>query len=144
MPNNLKALLYNGLRMLVYGFHGAGFLVWVGQTTFSRPAFEAPTVSAGVLYNVFVVAGPRLQVPEGKVAIPAQWHQIGGVQFSFRCNVHWYQVMGFELPIRTAREAVGALQGSVAKSTPPRGPGRPEYHPHGAGKQAVNHAGPAR
>ena len=144
MPNNLKALLYNGLRMLVYGFHGVGFLVWVGQTTFSRPAFKAPAVVARVFYNVFVVASPVFKMPEGEVAIPAQWYQIGGVQFSFRCNVHRYQVVGFKVPIRAARQAVGALKGSVAKSTPPRRPGRPEYHSHGAGEQAVNHAAPAR
>lgn len=144
MPNNLKSLLCNGLRMLVYGFHGVGFLVWVGQTTFSRPAFEAPAVVAGVLYNVFVVAGPVFEVPKGEVAIPAKWYQIGRVQFSLRRHVHRYQVMSFKLPIRAACEAVGALQGSIAKSTPPRGPGRTEDHSHGAGKQAVNHAAPAR
>lgn len=113
MPNNLKALLCNGLRMLVYGFHGVGFLVWRTQTTFSRPAFEAPAVVAGVLYNVFVVASPALEMPEGKMAIPAKWYQIGRVQFSLRRHVHRYQVVGFKLPIRAARKAVGALKGPV-------------------------------
>jgi len=79
MPNNLKALLCNGLRMLVYDSNGVGFLVWASQTTFSGPAFKAPAVGSSVLYNVFVVAGPVLKMPEGEVAIPAQWHQIGGV-----------------------------------------------------------------
>lgn len=144
MPNNLKALLCNGLWMLVYDSHGVGFLVWRTQTTFSRPAFEAPAVVAGVFNNVFVVAGPALEMAKREMAIPAQWYQIGGVQFPFRRNVHRYQVMGFKLPIRAARQAVGALKGSVAKSTPPRRPGRPEYHSHGAGEQAVNHAAPAR
>lgn len=144
MPNNLKALLCNGLWMLVYGFHGVGFLVWVGQTTFSRPAFEAPAVVAGVFDDVFVVASPALEMPKREMAIPAQWYQIGGVQFSLRRHVHRYQVVGFKLPIRAACQAIGALQNSVAKSAPPRRPGRPEYHSHGAGEQAVNHAAPAR
>lgn len=79
MPNNLKALRCNGLRMLVYDFHGVWFLVWVGQTTFSGPAFKAPAVIPGVLNYVFVVAGPRFQVPEDKVAIPAKRYQVGGL-----------------------------------------------------------------
>ena len=144
MPNRLKALLCNGLRMLVYGFHGVGFLVWRTQTTRSGPAFKAPAVNAGILDNVFVVAGPALEMPKREMAIPAQWHQIGWVQFSFRRHVHRYQVVGFEVPIRAACEAVGALKRSVAQGAPSRGPGRPEYHSHGAGEQAVNHAAPAR
>lgn len=144
MPNNIRALLCNGLRMLVYDFHGVGFLVWRTQTTFSGPAFKAPAVGSGVLYYVFVVAGPTLEMPEGEVAIPAQWHQIGGVQFPFRCNVHRYQVVGFKVPIRAACEAVGALKGSVAKGAPPRGPRRAKDHSHGAGEQAVNHVAPAK
>jgi hypothetical protein len=79
MPNNLKALLCNGLRMLVYDFHGVGFVVWRTQTTFSWPAFKAPAVVAGVLNHVFVVASPALEMPKREVAIPAKWYQIGGL-----------------------------------------------------------------
>jgi hypothetical protein len=63
--------------MLVYDFHGIGFVVWVGQTTFSGPAFKAPAVVPSVLNYVFVVAGPRFQVPKREVTISAKRHQIG-------------------------------------------------------------------
>jgi hypothetical protein len=81
MPNNLKALYCNGLRMLVYGFHGVGFLVWRTQTTFSGPAFKAPAVIAGVLNYVFVVAGPILEVAKREVTIAAKRYQVGRFQF---------------------------------------------------------------
>ena len=144
MPNSLKSLLCNNLQMLVYGFHKVGFLVWVGQTTFSGPAFKAPAVGSGVLYNVFVVAGPALEMPKREVAIPAKRYQVCRVKLPLRRHVHRYQVVGFKLPIRAACEAVGAPERSVAKSAPPRGSRRAEYHPHGRREQAVNHAAPAR
>jgi hypothetical protein len=144
MPNNHKALRCNGLRMLVYDFHGVGFLVWRTQTTFSGPAFEAPAVVAGVLNHVFVVAGPALEMPKREVTIPAKRYQIGRFQFQLRRDVYRYQVMGFKVPIRAACQTIGALKGPVAKSTPPRGPRRPEDHSHGGSKQAVNHAAPAK
>ena len=84
-----------------------------GPNNLSRPAFKAPAVVAGVLYNVFVVAGPALEVPEGKVAIPAKWYQIGRVQFLFRGDVHRYEVVGFKLPIRAACQTIGAPERSV-------------------------------
>lgn len=144
MPNNLKALLCNGLRMLVCSFHEVGFLVWPTQTTFSRPAFKAPAVGSGVLDNVFVVAGPVLEMTKREVAIPAQCDQIGWVQFTLRRNMHRYQVVGFEVPIRAAGETIGAFKRSIPQSAPTGSPGSAEDHSHGASEQAVNHAAPAR
>jgi len=88
--------------MLVYDFHGVGFLVWVGQTTFSRPAFKAPAVVAGVLNHVFVVAGPALEMPKREVTISAKRYQVGGLQFQFRRDVYRYQVVRFKVSIRAA------------------------------------------
>ena len=76
--------------MLVYDFHGVGFVVWVGQTTFSGPAFEAPPVVPSVLNYVLVVASPALEMSEGEVTISAKRHQVGGLQFQFRRDVYRY------------------------------------------------------
>ena len=134
MPNNLKALRCNGLRMLVYDFYGVGFVVWRTQTTFSGPAFKTSAVVPSVLNYVLVIAGPRFQVPKREVTIPAKRYQVGGFQFQFRRDVYRNQVVGFKVSIRAACQTIGALQGSVAEGTPPRGPRRPEDHSHGAGE----------
>lgn len=115
-----------------------------GPNNVLGPAFKAPAVVAGVLNYVFVVAGPALEMAKREVTIPAKRHQIGWVQFPFRRNVHRYQVVGFKLPIRAARQTIGAFKRSIAKSAPTGSPRRPEDHSHGAGKQSVNHAAPAR